>query len=199
MDWDQHLPHVLFAYRATVQESVQDTPFYLLYGRDPRLPTSLDMDVDSPREQMNLCAYTIETTERLREAWQSAQSSIQQAQARQKLYYDSSAKKPQYQLGQRVMVFMPSAKQGKAYKFARLYHGPYRIVELHGTGASVCPVEKPSQTPIRVAFNRLRPCAEELPDTYWPSCRKTPTPIEATRREDNVWTGRLRQRAVEDA
>lgn len=68
----------------TIQESTQETPFYLLYGRDPRLPTSLDMDVDPPHEQMNLCAYTIDTTERLQEAWQSAQSSIQQAQARQK-------------------------------------------------------------------------------------------------------------------
>jgi len=38
-DWDIRLPHVLFAYRATPQESTGETPFYLLYGRDPVLPT----------------------------------------------------------------------------------------------------------------------------------------------------------------
>ena len=38
-DWDQHLPFVLFAYRASLQASTQESPFYLLYGRDPRLPT----------------------------------------------------------------------------------------------------------------------------------------------------------------
>ena len=27
-----------------MQESVKESPFYLLYGRDPRLLTALDMD-----------------------------------------------------------------------------------------------------------------------------------------------------------
>ena len=31
-NWDYHLPFLLFAYRATVQESVRESPFYLLYG-----------------------------------------------------------------------------------------------------------------------------------------------------------------------
>ena len=37
-DWDKHLPYVLYAYRANRQESTQESPFYLLYGRDPQLP-----------------------------------------------------------------------------------------------------------------------------------------------------------------
>ena len=32
-DWDTQLPYVLFAYRASLQES----PFFLMHGRDPRL------------------------------------------------------------------------------------------------------------------------------------------------------------------
>lgn len=38
-DWDQKLPFVLFAYRASQQQSTLESPFFLLYGRDPRLPT----------------------------------------------------------------------------------------------------------------------------------------------------------------
>ena len=34
-DWDKHIPHVLFAYRTTEQQSTQELPFYLPYGRDP--------------------------------------------------------------------------------------------------------------------------------------------------------------------
>ena len=34
-DWDKNLPFLLFAYRATIQESTRESPFYLLYGRDP--------------------------------------------------------------------------------------------------------------------------------------------------------------------
>lgn len=38
-DWDERLPYVLFAYRASLQESTRESPFFLLYGRDPKLPT----------------------------------------------------------------------------------------------------------------------------------------------------------------
>ena len=38
-DWDKQLPFVLFAYRATEQASTGESPFYLLYGRDPQLPS----------------------------------------------------------------------------------------------------------------------------------------------------------------
>ena len=37
-DWDQNLPYVLFAYRASEQQFTHESPFYLLYGHDPRLP-----------------------------------------------------------------------------------------------------------------------------------------------------------------
>ena len=33
-DWDEHLPYVLFAYGTSIQTSTQESPFYLLYGRD---------------------------------------------------------------------------------------------------------------------------------------------------------------------
>ena len=38
-NWDEKLPFVLFAYRTAVQESTDESPFRLLYGRDPKLPT----------------------------------------------------------------------------------------------------------------------------------------------------------------
>ena len=43
-DWDTQLPYVLFAYRASLQESTGESPFFLMHGRDPRLPTELLMD-----------------------------------------------------------------------------------------------------------------------------------------------------------
>ena len=38
-NWDDCLPYVLFAYRSSPQESTDESPFFLLYGRDPQLPT----------------------------------------------------------------------------------------------------------------------------------------------------------------
>ena len=45
IDWDKQLPYVLFAYRATIQESTKESPFYLLYGRDPRLPSECALTI----------------------------------------------------------------------------------------------------------------------------------------------------------
>ena len=53
-DWDAHLPFVLFAYRASLQESTKELPFYLLYGRDPRLPTTLGLDSMQLQQEQNL-------------------------------------------------------------------------------------------------------------------------------------------------
>ena len=43
-DWDERLPFVLFAYQCCEQEYTRESPFFMLYafmlyGRDPVLPT----------------------------------------------------------------------------------------------------------------------------------------------------------------
>ena len=38
-DWDKLLPYLLFAYRANIQDSTKESPFFLLYGRDPHVPS----------------------------------------------------------------------------------------------------------------------------------------------------------------
>ena len=48
-DWDDLLGPVLLAYRATSHVSSGMSPFYLLYGRDPKLPTQLDFQVPVTR------------------------------------------------------------------------------------------------------------------------------------------------------
>ena len=37
-DWDQFIPLVLFAHRTSVLDTIENSPFYVLYGREPRLP-----------------------------------------------------------------------------------------------------------------------------------------------------------------
>ena len=44
-NWDSLLGPVLFAYRTTPHSSTGLSPFHLLYGRNPQLPTSLDFSV----------------------------------------------------------------------------------------------------------------------------------------------------------
>ena len=66
-------------------------------------------------------------------------------------------------------MFMPAAKSGKAYKLARPFHGPYRVVCVVENGFEVRPVDQPHVTPIRVALNQICQCPDEMPNSFWPT------------------------------
>ena len=91
-DWDKHLPFLLFAYHATIQDSTRESSFYLLYGRDPQLPTDSVLNyVKSPYVvDVNDCKTAM--TIALSEAWKTAQENIKSAQEKQKRNYDRHSK-----------------------------------------------------------------------------------------------------------
>jgi len=56
-----------------MQESNKESPFYLLYGRNPRLPTTLEMDIMS-HEETDVDNYKNEISIKLAEAWKLAKN-----------------------------------------------------------------------------------------------------------------------------
>ena len=164
-DWDKQLPYVLFAYRSSVQNSTGESPFYLLYGRDPRLPSDEALNIKTDQRIVDIRDYKEDMTERLSTAWQLAQMQIERAQLRQKEFHDKRANQPVIQIGDRVFVYNPSKKRGKAYKLARPFEGPYRVLKLHPNGADLKLISKPMATVIRVALNRIRLCPREIAES----------------------------------
>ena len=53
----------------SLQESMHEAPFFLLYGRDARLLSILDMETLPHREAMDLNSYKEELVVGLSEAW----------------------------------------------------------------------------------------------------------------------------------
>ena len=51
-DCDQHLPMILFAYRVSPNATTRESPFYLLYGREPRLP--IDVSLLMPSDNLSV-------------------------------------------------------------------------------------------------------------------------------------------------
>ena len=101
-----------------------------------RLPTVLDMDGGS-KQEVDVDTYKGEITIKMDEAWELARSNIKKAQKNQKLYHDQRSKPPNFKVGDRVMVYVPAAKACKSYKFARPFHGPYRIIAQDETGVVI--------------------------------------------------------------
>ena len=209
-DWDTKLPYVLFAYRTSMQESTRESPFFLMYGRDPRLPTATALSWPMERSMVDLEEYGENLAANLSEAWKMAQEAIQQAQSKQKQYYDDGTRTV-FKAGNRAFLYKPSARSGSAYKFARPYHGPYRILEVMSNNAKIRPVDKPQDEPILVALSRLRRCPEEIGDDFWPTRKSTTsvetsvqgipdndTPAPIAEEQTGIWAGRLRKCRNED-
>ena len=83
-DWDSKLLYVLFAHHASPQESTKESPFYLLYGRDPQLPTEEALSPPTQRTIVDIDNYKTEVTVNLQEAWELVKKNIKRAQHKQK-------------------------------------------------------------------------------------------------------------------
>ena len=91
-NWDSLLASVLFAYRTTPHSSTGLTPLYLLYGRNPHLPTSLDLAIPVTRYPVMESEYAKELAKELKQVRALAQKNIQTKQSEQNKYYDRRSK-----------------------------------------------------------------------------------------------------------
>ena len=82
-----------------------------------------------------------------------------------KAIYDCKLKDPKISVGDRVMVYFPSERLGKAYKFCRPLHGPYQVDKVFPNGAEVTNFSGNKTRTIRIALDRVRPCPKELGDS----------------------------------
>ena len=92
-DWDKHLGPVLLAYRAAPHSSTNVSPFYLLYGWDPQLPSAMDFQVPVTRYPTVESDYGKELAKDLKKAREIAKQTMQRKQKEQNRNYDRDARK----------------------------------------------------------------------------------------------------------
>ena len=168
-DWDRHLAYLLFAYRSTLQSSTKESPFFLLYGRDPRQPTATCLSHERTPYMVDIDDYRTQLTCGLSECWKIAAEQVKTAQLHQKKYYDRKSKQKEISVGDRVMIHTPHEATGKAWKLARAFHGPFRVLSVTPTNidSEARLVDRPEQSPIFVSRSRVRRCYNELADVSW--------------------------------
>ena len=155
-DWDTHLPAILFGFRVSPHQTTGDSPFYLLYGREPRLP--VDVSLLPPSQVSNsVREHRARIVQTIEEAHAIARENTQRTQQNMKDRYDRSARDPKFMLGDRVWVYTPKTQKGLSRKLMHHWHGPFRIVE------KCSPVHFKLQTcdnrlvSITVHANRMKP------------------------------------------
>lgn len=114
-----------------MSESTKFTPFFMNYGRHPRMPVELDCGKEPSVPSVK------EYTEKIESTIIEAQKNLQFAQQRQKSYADQHRRAVSYQPGQKVFLSTKNLRHRfpGAAKLLPRYIGPFKIDKLVGVAA----------------------------------------------------------------
>ena len=102
--WSEHLPELLLAYNATRSTVTGYSPYYLLFGRRPRIPVDYLFPTLHDSHQTKMEVSVVAMQKRLKEAFTVARCLTSEEVARQCCYYDCKAGAVALQPGDIVMV-----------------------------------------------------------------------------------------------
>ena len=113
-NWKTHIPKLMFAYNATINKTTLFSPFFLLFGREPRLPIdSIFPDVDSaPAPHLgpvsgnrdNYGTFVNQWNARMNSAFDLANQNIDKSANYNKNRLDRNARCEKIVVGDRVVI-----------------------------------------------------------------------------------------------
>lgn len=103
-NWKEFLNKLIFAYNSTKCEVTGFSPFYLLYGRHPRLPVDLLFGLEESTGTVSHQEYLQRWREQMQEAHEIARENAGKAAVRSKKNYDRKLRSTTLYPGDRVLV-----------------------------------------------------------------------------------------------
>lgn len=133
--WNRYLNGLLFAYRTTLNPVTGFSPFYLQFGRLPRLPSEI---LYESKKEINhdVKQYGMLMTLHLHNAYEIVQKNIIKAAEHSKLKHDLKVKTyKQFAPGDKVMIFQPKTGSREnetkgTHLFKRKWLGPYDVIDI---------------------------------------------------------------------
>jgi transposase InsO family protein len=145
--WDQYLSQALFATRVRVHATTKQSPFYLLYGIHPRLPSDENpirpIEIANPTDshEKRIAELANARTEANRRTYQKA---LNATTVRDELVTQTSFKPDDY-----VLVRHPNPQ-----KFESKWYGPYKVTRCMPLGTYQ--LADPNDRPLRNLINGQR-------------------------------------------
>jgi hypothetical protein len=123
-DWDGFLSPAEFSYNNSLHEAVGNTPFFLNYGRHPRLPSVFEPAEEVPAA--DAFASQINT------AVQLAKQKLEQARQHAKRIVDPARRDKQYAAGDMVLLSSKNItlKTPGSNKLLPNFLGPFKVLDV---------------------------------------------------------------------
>ena len=167
-DWKSHLGCMTHAYNCTKHASTTYSPYYLMFGRHPRLPIDIEFGLNKPNcsDNSSKSRYIQKLRRRLNYAFQKASKYSDQQAKKYKQGYDKSVKGPQLQENDLVLVKIVAHK-GRHKLQDRWEPEEYVVIEQPIAGTPVYKVKPVNGNNVRTLHrNLLLPLGVKLEPDY---------------------------------
>ena len=167
-DWKSHLGCMTHAYNCTKHASTTYSPYYLMFGRHPRLPIDVEFGLNKPNcsDNSSKSRYIQKLRRRLNYAFQKASKYSDQQANKYKHSYDKSVKGPQLHEHDLVLVKIVAHK-GRHKLQDRFEPEEYVVIEQPIAGTPVHKVKPVNGDNIRTLHrNLLLPLGVKLEPDY---------------------------------
>ena len=155
-DWKSHLGCMTHAYNCTKHASTTYSPYYLMFGRHPRLPIDVAFGLHKPNcsDNCSKSRYIQKLTRRLNYAHKKASKYSSEQAQKYKTSYDKSVKGPQLQVNDLVLVKIVAHKA--RHKIQDKWESEeYIVIEQPIPGTPVYRVRPVTGTKVRTLHRNL--------------------------------------------
>ncbi|KAK3911475.1 Gag-Pol polyprotein [Frankliniella fusca] len=130
-NWPDLLPHVLHAYRASVNDTTGFSPYEVLYGRSMRVPQDLQHSVPPPGlPDVAMSQYPGVLRDRLSKIHHLVRENTHRATLRNKSHYDKFSTLTYFKPGDIVLLYNRRRRRGKTTKLYAAWEGPFKILDM---------------------------------------------------------------------
>jgi len=131
-DWDQRLPQVMAAYRASPHSSTGYSPNRLFLGRETRMPLDviMGMSTEDDGEPRSTDVYVQKMKENAEISYEIARKELQVAAERRKRTYDIRIKPVEFSVKEWVWYWYPRRYIKRSPKWQKMYVGSYLVIRV---------------------------------------------------------------------
>lgn len=171
-NWKAHVGPLVHAYNCTRHESTGQSPYTLMFGRNPKLPVDAVFGLRSNEKEFS-SHYIAELKDRMKQAHELANAAAEKARSRQKNLYDIKVRGGTVKVGDRVLVKIVAHEPGKHKLADRWEEVPYTVLSQPNSDIPVFKVKREDgEGRVRTLHRNLLLPVGYLSDTPLPAPRK---------------------------